>query len=208
MTLIRIILADDHTLIREGFKSLLGGGEFEVVGEVDNGADLQIMVDELLPDVVLLDLSMPRMSGLEALEKLHNRWPDVSFIILTMHEEREYVVRALSAGADGYLLKNVEKPELERAIRSVLAGQKYLSPAISSMLAQTIANPDPELPEVTPREKEVLGLVAAGKSTKQIADELGISIRTVETHRINLLKKLRANNTAELIRKSIHLKII
>ena len=134
---------------------------------------------------------------------------EIKFIILTMHEEREYIKRALSLGAEGYLLKNVEKAELEKAIKTVYEGGKYFSPIITNILAEYVAKPTAApAAEISPREKEVLELVAQGFSTKQIADKLDISVRTVESHRINMLKKLKVNNTAGLIKKAIELKIL
>jgi len=210
MRTIKVMLADDHTLIREGFRSLLGKNErFEIVGEAENGRELMEKITNTNPDVVLIDINMPQLTGLEAMERITNTHPEIKFIILTMHEEREYIMRALSAGAKGYLFKNVEKAELEKAIKTVYDGGKYFTPAITSILAEHVAKPAlVQVAEITPREKEVLELVAEGFSTKQIADKLGISIRTVESHRINMLKKLDVSNTAELIRKSIQLKII
>lgn len=206
---IKIFLADDHALIREGFKSLLGGrATFEIVGEAGNGLEVVRDIDNAKPDVVLLDINMPGLGGLEVIEKLRSSHSHVKFVVLTMHEEREYVVKALKAGADGYLLKSIEGPELEKAIRTICSGSKYFSPQITNILAESVARPAEDVPELTPREKEVLSLVAAGQSTKQIADKLDISIRTVESHRINLLKKVGVNNSAELIRKSIELKIL
>ncbi len=207
---IKVMLADDHALIREGFRSLLGKNElFEIVGEAENGRELIEKIANTNPDVVLTDISMPQMTGLEVMERIKKTRPEIKFIILTMHEEREYVMRALTAGAEGYLFKNVEKAELERAIKTVYDGEKYFSAAITTILAEYVAKPArTQVAEITPREKEVLELVAEGYSTKQIADKLGISIRTVESHRINMLKKLEVSNTAELIRKSIQLKFI
>lgn len=201
---IRLVLADDHPMIRAGFKTLLAqSNDFEIAGEANNGAELMKVVGDVRPDVTLVDLHMPGMSGLEALEKLHRSFPDIKFVVLTMHEEREYVQKALKAGADGYLLKNIEREELEKAIHTVYKGGKYFSPAITTILAESVAHPSgTATSEITPREKEVLTLVASGHSTKQIADQLGISIRTVETHRINMLKKMAVNNSAELIKKA------
>ena len=210
MQTIKVMLADDHALIREGFRSLLGKNElFDIVGEAENGRELMELIASKNPDVVLIDINMPQMTGLEVLERIKSTRPEIKFIILTMHEEREYVMRALSSGAEGYLLKNVEKAELEKAIKTVFQGEKYFSPIITNILAEYVAKPVvPQVADITPREKEVLELVAEGFSTKQIADKLGISIRTVESHRINMLKKLEVSNSAELIRKSIQLKLI
>ncbi|HMJ68411.1 MAG TPA: response regulator transcription factor [Cyclobacteriaceae bacterium] len=204
MTRIRLVLADDHPMIRAGFKTLLAQSDaFEVAGEADNGEELIKVVTSVKPDVALVDLHMPGTNGLEALEKLHGSFPAIKFIVLTMHEEREYVHKALKAGADGYLLKNIDREELENAIHTVFKGGKYFSPEITAVLADSVARPSAaEVSEITPREKEVLVLVAAGHSTKQIADQLGISIRTVETHRINMLKKMEVSNSAELVRKA------
>lgn len=210
MNKIRLLLADDHPLIRAGFKSMLVKNEhFEIVGEAENGTDLLTLTDELSPDMILTDISMPGMNGLEALQKVKKQYPTIKCIVLTMHEEREYIMNALKTGAEGYLLKSIEGPELEKAIQVVFHGGKYFSPLITSILADSVARPElPEVGDITPREKEVLELVAQGKSTKQIADLLGISIRTVESHRINMLKKMKVNNTAELIRKAIDMKIL
>lgn len=206
MNKIRLVLADDHPMIRAGFKTLLAQSDgFEIVGEAENGQELIKVVTAAHPDVTLVDVHMPGTNGLEALEKLHALFPAIKFIVLTMHEEREYVQKALKAGADGYLLKNIQREELENAIHTVFKGGKYFSPEITAVLADSVARPSGEAGEITPREKEVLILVAAGHSTKQIADQLGISIRTVETHRINMLKKMEVSNSAELIRKAFEL---
>ena len=210
MNKIKLILADDHPLIREGFKSLLAkNGKFEIVGEAENGRELIEMANRLQPDVILTDVKMPAMSGLEAIENLIKDFPLMKFIVLSMHEEREYIVNALKIGASGYLLKTIEGSDLEKAIITVYEGGKFFSPIVTNILAETVVRPEsPELGEITPREKEVLQLVAKGNSTKQIADQLNISIRTVESHRINMLKKMKVNNTAELIVKAIELKLI
>jgi DNA-binding NarL/FixJ family response regulator len=207
---IRILLADDHPMIRAGFKSMLDKNErFEIVGEAENGKELTALASQLNPDIILVDISMPVMNGLDALEALSSQLPGVRIIVLTMHEEREYILQALKGGAAGYLLKNIERFELERAIMTVYEGGKYFSPIITNILAEAVAKPEPnDTADVTPREKEVLELVAQGNSTKQIADLLGISIRTVESHRINMLKKMKVNNTAGLIKKAIELKIL
>ncbi len=210
MNTIRLVLADDHPLIRAGFKSMLDKNErFEIVGEAENGKELMDLINNLVPDVILADINMPIINGLVALEKIKMQYPAIKFIILTMHEEREYVINALKIGAEGYLLKNIERFELERAIIAVYEGGKYFSPVVTSILADVAIKPElPELGEISPREKEVLELVAQGYSTKLIADKLGIGIRTVESHRINMLKKMKVSNSAELIRKAIELKII
>jgi DNA-binding NarL/FixJ family response regulator len=210
MTPIRIILADDHTLIREGFKSILGqSNKFIIAAEAQNGRELIELAQTVRPDVILTDLSMPRTNGFEAMEEIRKSDAGVKFIILTMHEEREYILRAIKGGASGYLLKNTERLELEHAIITVYEGGKYFSPSINRILAEVAVRPEGgDVGELTAREKEVLELVANGHSTKQIADKLKISIRTVESHRINMLKKMKVNNSAELIRKAIELKLL
>jgi DNA-binding NarL/FixJ family response regulator len=210
MTPIRLLLADDHPLIREGIRSLLSGNErIQVAGEVEDGQALIDQYRRLQPDVVLADIKMPRVTGLEALKQLVSEFPDIRFIVLTMHEEREYVINALRLGASGYVMKNAERDELVKAVITVYEGGRYFSPEVANILADTVSrNSVAASPEVSPREKEVLDLVAHGLSTKQVADKLGISTRTVETHRINMLKKLKVSNTAELIRKAIELNII
>jgi DNA-binding NarL/FixJ family response regulator len=210
MTPIRIILADDHTLIREGFKAILGqSNRFIIAAEAQNARELVEQAQTVRPDVILTDLSMPRTNGFEAMEEIRKFDADVKFIILTMHEEREYILRAIKGGASGYLLKNTERLELEHAIITVYEGGKYFSPSINNILAEVALRPEGgDVGEITAREKEVLELVANGNSTKQIADKLKISIRTVESHRINMLKKMKVNNSAELIKKAIELKLL
>lgn len=210
MRKIRILLADDHPLIRAGFKSMLGKIEdFEIVGEAENGKQLLELAQEEQPDIILADINMPVMSGLQALEMLSLDYPSMKFIILSMHEEREYIQHALRIGASGYLLKNIDRYDLERAINTVFEGGKYFSPLVTNILVEPYSKPESiALGDLTPREKEVLELVAKGCSTKQIADKLGISIRTVESHRINMLKKMKVNNSAELVKKAYELKIL
>ena len=210
MRKIRILLADDHPLIRAGFKSLLGKNErFEIVGEAENGKELLELAGTLHPDIILTDISMPLTNGLDAVEQLSDLYPSIRSIVLTMHDEREYILRALKVGASGYLLKNIERFELERAIISVFEGGKYFSPIVTNILADAVVKPEvPDSGDITPREKEVLELVAKGNSTKQVADILGISVRTVESHRINMLKKMKVNNTAELIKKAFDLRLL
>lgn len=210
MDKIKLLLADDHPLIREGFKSLLGKNEnFEIVAEAGNGMELLEAYEKTKPDIILTDISMPVLNGFEAMEQLIKQGVFVRFIVLTMHEEQVYILNALKIGAHGYVLKNIEGPDLEKAINTVYHGGKYFSPIITNIIAESFQRPEEgDIEEITSREKEVLQLVAQGYSTKQIADKLSISIRTVESHRINLLRKLRVSNTAELIKKSMKLNLI
>ena len=204
-------MADDHPLIREGFRSLLVKNErFEIVGIAENGKELVNLAGELTPDIILTDISMPVLNGLEAIEQISKLYPDIKCVVLTMHEERAYIIKALKNGVHGYILKNIERLDLEKAILTIFEGGKYFSPIVTNILAESVVYPDQNTPapELTAREKEVLELVARGYSTKQVADKLGIGTRTVESHRVNMLKKMKVNNTAELVRKSIEMKIL
>ncbi len=210
MEKIRLLLADDHPLIRAGFKSLLGKNKnFEIIGEAENGKELIDMTAKLMPDIVLADINMPYITGLEAMAQLIKSYPQIKYIVLTMHEEHEYIMNALKIGVSGFILKNVERSELEKAILTVYRGGRYFSAMVTNILVDSLPrNESATLEEISPREKEVLELVAKGKSTKQIADQLSISTRTVESHRINMLKKMKVSNSAELIKKALELKII
>ena len=210
MTKIRLLLADDHPLIREGFRSLLNKNErFEIVGIAENGKELIELAGKELPDIILSDISMPVMNGMDAIEQIRNLYPSIKSVVLTMHEEREYVINALRIGVQGYIIKSVERFDLEKAIITIFEGGKYFSPIVTNILAESVARAESQaISELTPREKEVLELVAQGHSTKQIADKLGIGTRTVESHRVNMLKKMKVNNTAELVRRAIELKIL
>ena len=207
---IRLLLADDHPLIREGFRSLLNKNDrFEIVAIAENGKELIELAGKELPDIILSDISMPVMSGMDAIERISGLYPSIKSVILTMHEEREYIINALRIGVQGYILKNVERFDLEKAIITISEGGKYFSPIVTNILAESVVRQEqPVISELTPREKEVLELVAQGHSTKQIADKLGIGTRTVESHRVNMLKKMKVNNTAELVRKAIEMKIL
>ena len=210
MMKIRLLMADDHPLIREGFRSLLTKNEqFEIVGIAENGKDLVELAGKLSPDIVLTDITMPVLNGMEAVEEISKLYPDIKCVILTMHEERAYIIKALKIGVHGYILKNIERYDLEKAILTIFNGGKYFSPIVTNILAESVIRPGPNtVSELTAREKEVLELVAQGHSTKQVADKLGIGTRTVESHRVNMLKKMKVNNTAELVRKAIEMKIL
>ena len=202
--LIRIIIADDHPLVRNGLKSFLQKTPgFEVVSEAEDGLQLLEQVAKHQPDVAIVDITMPHLNGLEALQRLHRDFPQVKLIVLTMHEEPEYIKKSLSSGAKAYLLKNAAPQELQAAILTVMKGGKYFNPTVSGIVLEDLANPEPEEEALTPREKEILKLVCQGMSNYQIAGELFISIRTVEKHRVNVLRKMQAVNTADLVRKSI-----
>jgi DNA-binding NarL/FixJ family response regulator len=210
MQKIKLLLADDHPLIREGFTSLLAKNErFEIVGIAENGKELVELTGKLAPDIVLSDINMPVMNGMDAVAQIMVLYPATKCVMLTMHEEREYIVNALKIGVHGYILKSIERFDLEKAIIAVYDGGKYFSPMVTNILAESVARPEQNTTgELTPREKEVLQLVAEGKSTKQVADKLGIGTRTVESHRVNMLKKMKVSNTAELVKKAIDMRIL
>lgn len=209
---IKIILADDHELVRGGIKSLLEiNPSFEVIAEVNTGKELIDLLDEVLPDIILTDISMPDMSGLEAAALLLHINPNLKFIMLTMHDDPEYILNSVEIGAKGYLLKNMGLKELQTAIITVANGGKYFNQQISALMIDSLSTnkkPKENIPELTAREIEILKEVVNGLSTKLIADKLNISARTVETHRLHLMKKMMTQNTAELVRKAMELKLI
>ena len=214
MKKINIVIADDHILIRDGIKALLQSiDEFEVIGEAADGEELIQLIDSLNPDIVLLDITMPNKTGIEVISEVKQYNHSAKFIVLSMHDNPEYVLKSVQAGALSYLLKNTDHEEIIKAVKAVSAGQKYFSPDIYSIILNGLANPDlikgNQLGEVlTKREKEILKEVSMGLSTKLIADKLCISVRTVETHRINLMKKMEVHNSAELIKKAMELNLI
>lgn len=210
---ITIVIADDHKIVRDGLKSFLSKiTDFEIVAEVQDGEQLLSVYENSMPDVALVDISMPRMNGLEALRHLHEQNPMAKVIILSMHEEPDYIMKAIQNGAKGYLLKNTDEKELEMAIRTVAEGGKYFNSTVSGIMIENMSHKEPVRmtaeTNVSNREKEILKLVSEGQSNKMIADVLHISIRTVETHRLNLLRKLEVNNAAEMVKKASDLGII
>jgi DNA-binding NarL/FixJ family response regulator len=206
-----IVLADDHVLLRQGLKKILQGtADLEVVGEVSDGLELLRLLGQLTPDMVILDISMPNLRGIEAVHEIKTLHPDVIVLILTMHKEMEYLYQAISAGADGYLLKEDADTELFSAIEKIRQGKFYLSPHLSEGffddLVQTRrgnGKPPSEPPELSTREREVLKMIAEGKSNKEVADLLFISVRTVEHHRANIMVKLNIKKTADLVKYAI-----
>ena len=201
----RIIIADDHTLLREGLRALLESDQkFKVIGEAENGMEAIRSSLSLKPDLVLMDLSMPKVHGFEAIKEIKKQAPTIKIIALTVHKREEYLLATLQAGADGYILKDANHSELLQAIKSVLEGKRYLSPEISGTIIDGYINGHRVLESnfnwdaLTQREREVLKLVAEGHTTKQIADVLFISAKTVEKHRTNLMRKLDLHNIAAL----------
>ncbi len=205
MIRIRVLVADDHTIVRQGLVSLLNeSGECEVVAEAADGAEAVEKAHATHPEVAVLDLSMPRLSGLEVVRRLHDELPSVRLLVLTAHEEEEYVLPLVRAGAGGYLLKDSAASDLLAAVRALHAGRGYFGPQASRVLAEQLRHP--EAPEgdpygpLTPREREVFHLVIEGRTTKEIARSLGISVKTADNHRSRVLGKLGLHNTAELVR--------
>jgi DNA-binding NarL/FixJ family response regulator len=207
----RIIIADDHLLFRQGLKSLLGArSDLEVVGEAADGLQLLDLLNQLSPDIILLDISMPNLRGIEAIHEIKRAHPGMKILILTMHKDKQYLEQAISAGARGYLLKEDADTELFSAIEKIRRGRIYVSPNLLEELTDdwvlTIrgdSNVSLEAQHLTVREKEVLKLIAEGKGSKEIAALLFISARTVERHRANIMQKLGAKKTADLVKHAV-----
>lgn len=204
---VRVVLADDHNLVRAGVRRILDGQPgMTVVGEVGEGRAALEAVETLQPDVLVLDLTMPQMDGFEVLSRARDLKPDLRILVLTMHASPEYVARAIENGADGYLLKDSAVQDLVAGIESVMEGRPYYSPPIQEALGRIVrgrAETRRLLDELTDREREVLIAVAQGLSTKEIASRLDISVRTVETHRANLMRKLAIRSVALLTQFAI-----
>jgi DNA-binding NarL/FixJ family response regulator len=200
----QIVLADNHILVRQGIKSLLEREGLQVVGEAGDGQELVRIATELQPDVAVLDIGMPLMNGLVAAREMKRACPKTKTILLTRHDEDQYVIEALRAGIRGYVLKNQAATDLVLAIQQVSRGQVYLSPRISSVVVDAYLSKS-SLPDdpLSAREHEVLQLIAEGKSTKDIAVILGISVKTAESHRSRLMQKLDIHETASLVRYAV-----
>ncbi|MFH6982645.1 response regulator [Marinoscillum luteum] len=209
MSKISVIVVDDHQLFREGVRSLFAEDDLiSIEGEADSAESMYAFFDQALPEVVLMDITMPGADGLSIIRESRKRFPDVKFIVLTMHADGQYVVKAVRSGAFGYLLKNADKEELSEAILTVSKGKKYFNSEISQLMVGNISLEGDNTQRLSERETQVLQLVSNGKTTKEIAEELFVSSRTVETHRVNMMKKLDVQNTAELIKKAVKLKLI
>ena len=202
---IQVVLADDHALVRAGIRALLERIDgVEVVGEAGDGQQALELIEQLDPDVVLLDLTMPGLSGFEVLKETSEKFPNVNMIVLSVHDSEEYAFHALRSGAVGYLPKSAASTELEEAIERVLGGEKYVSPSIAPEAALEFSKAVPETsPELTPRQMEVLTLIAHGSSTREVARSLSISVKTVETHRAQLMERLNIHDVAGLVRYAI-----
>jgi DNA-binding NarL/FixJ family response regulator len=202
----KIVIAEDHTILRAGLKALLTSNpNFEIVGEADNGRDAIRRVIELKPDLVIMDLSMPGMNGMDAVREIKDRMPEVKALVLTVHSEEEYVLASLQAGANGYVLKDATQNELLIASERVLEGKTFLSPDITEKVVNSYLNtnnvsqePMTRWDTVTQRERQILKLIAEGHTNKSMAEYLCISVKTVEKHRANLMKKLDLHNVSAL----------
>lgn len=214
MAKIRILLADDHTILREGIRSLLDDEpDMEVVGEAEDGMQAIKLANQLEPDVVIMDIAMPLLNGLEATRQIRRNHPQTKVLILTMHENEEYIRQVLASGAMGYILKDAAARELLDAIRAVHRGEAILSPAITRLVIEDYLRwgelqPQNDITNLSPRERQVLQLIAEGYTNKQIAEILSISIKTVQAHRASIMSKLDLHDRGELIKYAIQKKII
>lgn len=204
----RVLIADDHTMVRESLVAVLvAGGDVEVVAQAADGIEALEKAEHTRPDIVVADLTMPRLGGLEVIRRLREKVPNARILVLTMHQEDEYVLQAVRAGASGYLVKDSAASELLAAVRSLHAGRGYFGPQASKVLAEQLQHPgrvaeDP-YGSLTAREREVFHLIAEGRTTKEIARLLDIGVKTAENHRGRVLAKLDMRNTAELVRYAL-----
>jgi two-component system response regulator NreC len=206
---IKILLVDDHKIMRDGLRALINTQEnMEVVADTDNGRTAIELVHKLTPNVVVMDVSMPDLNGIEATRQILSAYPEVKIVALSMHSDRRFVTEMFKAGASGYLLKDCAFEELSRAVNTAVNGQSYISPAIANLVVENfVQQSEPPKSSVflllTNREREVLQLLAEGKNTKQIASSCHISVKTVETHRQHIMEKLGINNVAALTKYAI-----
>jgi DNA-binding NarL/FixJ family response regulator len=204
----KIVLADDHRLVREGLRRLLEeNDQYRVVGEASTGDEAVAVAAAQNPDVVVMDLTMPGISGIEATRRIRNGWQDTKVLVLSMHGNRSYVEEVFKAGASGYVLKDAAASDLIQAIDAVCEGETFLSPSITQHVVDALANPgesrERSLSTLTDREREVLTLIAEGLSSKEIGERLGVSLKTVESHRANLMDKLDIHKVSALVRFAI-----
>lgn len=213
MTMIRILIADDHALVRAGFRSLLEKLDgCEVVADVGDGREALRLLEQLQPDVVLMDVKMPGLNGLEATARITRDYPNVRVVILSMYTNEEYVIQALRAGAVGYLLKDAAIPELHLAVQAAVRGEMYLSPAISKRVlmdyVQLVGGGGGMLDALTGRQREVLQLIAEGHTIKEVAQILQISVKTAEAHRTQLMERLDIHDVTGLVRFAIRVGLV
>ena len=215
MLKIRVLIVDDHTVVRDGICTLLAlAGDIEVAGEAADGREALEKVGKLLPDVVLTDMAMPVMNGLEAIRRIRKEFPEIKILVLTQYDDKEHVFPAIQAGANGFISKTAASSELMSGIRAVFAGESYLSPSIAKLfvedyqqLALTQEKTDP-YEQLTDRERDVLKLIVEGYKTREIAETLSITPKTVEGHRTSLMRKLGIHSTLELVKYAIRRGIV
>ena len=206
---IRVVLADDHVLVRQSLKSLLEREGFRVVGEASDGQETIRCVESLQPDIAVMDISMPTLNGVDAARELRRCSPKTKSILLTQHDEDQYVSEAMAAGVKGYVLKNQAASDLVQAIKQVSNGHVYLSPGVSGAVLEAYRSKSGKPADsLTARERQVLQLIAEGKSTKDVASLLGISVKTAESHRSRLMQKLDIHETASLVRYAVRRGIV
>jgi two-component system response regulator NreC len=201
---IRILLAEDHVVVRQGFRVLLEQAEMVVIGEASDGLEALRLAQAHTPEVAILDIAMPHLNGLETARRLRETIPQTKIIVLTMHTEEAYILEALQAGAVGYVLKTQAAVDIVQAIHAAVHGAFYLSPRVATAVVQAyLTGSTPPLDPLTSREREIVQCIAEGQTTKEIAAHLGLSVKTVESHRINLMRKLDIHETATLVRYAI-----
>ena len=206
---IKIMVVDEHKILREGLATLIAKQpNMEIVGEAADGREALDLVEKNTPDLILMDITMPNLNGIEATRKIKSKRPEIEIIALSLHSDRRFVLGMIGAGASGYLIKQCTFDELVLAINTVMEGKKYLSPEISNILVEEYVRKDSQEKAIidlklTPREREILQLLAEGKNTKEIASNLSISVKTVETHRRHIKRKLETNSVAELTKIAI-----
>jgi len=205
---VRVIIADDHNIVREGLRSLLNTGDIEVIAEASDGRAAVDLTRDLAPDVVIMDIAMPQLNGIDAIKRIKANNPDVRVVVLSMHSDRRFVFEAFKAGASGYLLKECALDELIRAIGIVMQDQIYVGPRIATgVIEEYLNHPGEELPSqvtnLTSREREVLQLLVEGMTAKSIATSLNVSTKTVETHRTRVMDKLNIHSIAELTKYAV-----
>lgn len=205
----RVLLADDHAIVRDGLKSVLVSEGFEIAAEASDGREAVLLARKLRPDAAVLDVSMPSLNGIDAAREIHSACPQIKTILLTMYQESQYILEALRAGVKGYVLKAQVSGDLVRAIRATLQGDTYLSPGIADSVVRAALTTEKLQPApLTQREREVLQLIAEGKTNKEISHQLAMSVKTVESHRRNLMLKLDIHETAGLVRYAIRTGLI
>jgi DNA-binding NarL/FixJ family response regulator len=205
----RILLADDHAIVRDGLKTVLVSEGFEIAAEAADGREAVDLTRKLRPDAVVLDVSMPSLNGIDAAREIQTACPQIKTILLTMHKQTQFILEALRAGVKGYVLKAQASGDLIHAIRAALQGDTYLSPGISDSVVQAALGHEKAARDpLTQREREVLQLIAEGKTNKEISGMLAMSVKTVESHRRNLMLKLDIHETASLVRHAIRIGLI